>query len=90
MNTCTIKDVPLEVKFLFRDRAFKVWEMGFDKYSAQAIIENIRWHQHVEQGNREFKINNNWTPVLSRWLMKRYPDMDGFFELRESAIDEDK
>lgn len=44
----------------------------------------MRWHQHIERGNREFVCNNNWTAPLARWFMAKHPKHDGFFETRES------
>jgi hypothetical protein len=74
--------VPVKVAEMFEDLAWKVWEIGFDKYSARAILQRIRWHYQVDRGLREFKCNNNWTPGMARVFMKKYPTMRGFFEIR--------
>jgi hypothetical protein len=76
--------IPMHVAQMFEDLAFTVWEAGHDHYSARAILHQIRWHHQVVRGNREFKCNNNWTPALSRWFMQKYPEMNGFFELRQT------
>ena len=74
---------PPGVEELFEDLAWTVWERGFDNYSARAILHRIRWHHQIDRGDREFKCNNNWTPGMSRRFMKKYPQMKGFFRIRE-------
>ena len=81
--------VPKQVAEMFEDLAWTVWERGFDKYSARAILQRIRWHYQVDRGFREFKCNNNWTPGMARVFMKKYPMMEGFFEIRERKQDRD-
>jgi len=75
--------VPVEVYQLFEKLALDLIEKGFDHYSARALLHQIRWHHHVERGDRGFKANNNWTPAMARWFMKKFPQHKGFFELRE-------
>ena len=58
--------------------------MGFKRYSARALIHRIRWHEQIERGNQEFKVNNNITPALARWFIARHPALANFFETRES------
>jgi hypothetical protein len=79
----TIDAVPAVVRDLFERNALLISDRGFQRYSADAILHSIRWHMHVERGNREFKLNNNWTAPLARWFMKRHPELpQGFFETR--------
>lgn len=76
--------IPEDVAELFERFAFQIKNQGFDRYSADAILHRIRWHFHIERGDREFACNNNYTAHLARWLMAKYPDkMAGFFETRE-------
>ena len=75
-------DPPPDVEAMFEDLAWTVWERGFDRYSSDAILHRIRWHHHVDRGDREFKCNDHWTAYLSRRFMKKYPQMNGFFEIR--------
>lgn len=77
-------DIPAEVCDLFEDLALKVHRKGWGRYSADALLHQIRWHEHIERGNREFKANNNWTSTLARWFITRHANMAGFFELRAS------
>jgi len=76
--------VPRDVVLLFEELTFYVQSRGYDHYSSDAILHQIRWQYQIERGHREFKCNNNWTAVLSRWFMKKHPKMTGFFELRVS------
>ena len=76
--------VPIGVCDLFEKLAIEVGRRGFRRYSARALIHRIRWHEQIERGNQEFKINNNITPALARWFIARHPDMADFFELRAS------
>jgi hypothetical protein len=81
--------VPQDVCLLFEKLSLEVAAMGFERYSARAVLHRIRWHHQIERGERGFKANNNWTPAMSRWFMKRNPRLDGFFELRERTEIED-
>lgn len=83
-NKDDLSSVPPEVVFLFERLAMELVDNGFVRYSARAILHRIRWHYHVEKGDKEFKCNNNWTPQLSRWFMVKYPQLDGFFAIRAS------
>jgi hypothetical protein len=73
---------PLEVIELFDELALKVWSRGYTKYSARAILHQIRWFYHIEKGIREFKCNNNWSQTLALNFMARHPSMGKFFEIR--------
>jgi hypothetical protein len=83
MRTYYPTGIPIDVCILFERKTLDAWNAGFDRYSARTIIEIIRWHHHVERGNREFKVNDHWSPRLSRWVMNRHAKLAGFFELRE-------
>ena len=78
-----LDDIPDEVSAKFEEYALQIKQRGFNHYSADAILHRIRWHSHIERGDREFKANNNWTSKLARWLMEKHRDMAGFFETRE-------
>ena len=67
---------------LFRSTTFEVMERGFKHYGANSILERIRWHTSIEQGQRDFKINNNWAPFYARKFMEIYPVYAGFFRTR--------
>jgi hypothetical protein len=75
--------VPVDVCTSFEKLALELRGLGFQRYSADAILHRVRWHMHVERGNRGFKANNNWSAPLARWFLKLHPEAAGFFELRE-------
>lgn len=77
--------VPADVCALFERLALEVRASGFDRYSARALLHRLRWHHHVERGDREFKINNKHSAPLARWFLAKHPEMPDFFELRERA-----
>lgn len=58
-------------------------ERGFEKFSAKAIFERLRWHLNFETEGDTFKLNNNYTALYARKIISEYPEFDGFFELRE-------
>jgi hypothetical protein len=77
--------IPAKVEDLFEKLALEISAKGFNRYSSDAIMHRIRWHFQVEKGERDFKCNNNWTPVLARWFMHKHPEYAGFFETRRSG-----
>jgi hypothetical protein len=74
--------VPEQVAALFERLTFSLIDRGIAHYSSDAILHRIRWHYHVERGDREFKCNDHWTADLSRWFMNKHPRHVGFFETR--------
>ena len=76
-------DIPADVCLHFERITRELLSIGFRKYSADAILHRIRWHERVEKQNRAFKCNDHWTAPLARWFLERNPDAAGFFELRE-------
>lgn len=77
--------IPEHVTDLFETLAFQVHSRGFRKYSARALLHQIRWHHRIERGDVHFKVNNNYSRVLARWFHQKHPKMDGFFETRERS-----
>jgi hypothetical protein len=66
------------------DRAMRLRRQGWRHYSHKAIIETIRYDRNVQVGpDAGFKINDHYTSRLGRKAMAEYPDLDGFFEVRE-------
>lgn len=76
--------IPEDVKRHFTRLALALIRAGHPHYSADAILHRIRWHHHVDQGDREFKANNNWTPALAREFHREYPAHKDFFQTRQS------
>lgn len=75
--------IPLEVVTLFERLALQVAKAGHGRYSADAVLHQIRWTMHIERGDRDFSINNNWSSQLSRWFLAKHPELPKFFETRE-------
>ncbi len=82
-------DIPKEVCDLFETLALDVAHRGFTRYSADAILHQIRWRHHIEYGDRDFKCNDHWTAPLARWFLAKHPSLDGFFQLRERRPNDD-
>lgn len=78
------KGIPVDVCVLFEKLTWDLVNAGWPHYSARAILHQIRWHHHVDIGDRTFKANNNWTPALARWVMNKHPSLAGFFRIRAS------
>lgn len=76
--------VPVDIADRFETLALTVVKAGFKRYSADAILHRIRWHEQVERGNRDFKCNDHWTSVLARWFLHQHPEHTGLFELRNA------
>jgi hypothetical protein len=73
---------------MFESLALDVAGRGFKHYSSNAVLHRLRWHFAIEQGNRDFKVNDHWSPVLSRWFLAKHPELPGFFETRECRNDD--
>jgi len=67
----------------FCRRAFLLRRHGHKHYSARAIVQNIRWHTDIGDIGKDYKINDHHTPVFARMFNAAYPQMGGFFHLRE-------
>lgn len=65
-------DIPEHVSRMFEYLTLKVYDRGIRRYSATTIVNQIRWHYTIEQGDEHFKINNNYTARLARWVMKKH------------------
>ncbi len=71
-----------EVFRLFAKYAEDIRSRGFDRYSADAILHRIRWWHHIERGDRDFAVNNNYSSRYARLLMDTDDRFAGFFETR--------
>ena len=52
---------------------------GYKNYSIKAIFERIRWHEEIETGGNQFKLNNAFHAYYARLFHKENPEFDGFF-----------
>lgn len=68
----------------FEKSAVMMMSTGKEKYSAWAIVNNIRWEKDlIINGKEVFKINNNFISLYARLLIYRNPSFENFFHLRE-------
>jgi len=83
------KDNP-DVWRLFCDFTFDRINKGFKNYSANAIFERIRWEKDIGgDGVAQFKLNNNYRAFYARAFMRKYPEHNGFFRIREQISKEE-
>lgn len=52
-----------------------------DRYSAKAIFHRVRWEIEFET-DEEFKIDDGWISHYARKFIDEFPDLDGFFQMR--------
>ena len=69
---------------LFKQFTRDAYKAGHGRFSAQAIIERIRWKTSVETRG-EFKINNDFAACYARKFHHENPHLDGFFRTRNSS-----
>jgi hypothetical protein len=69
---------------LFKKFAYDMKNSGREKYSAEIIVNQIRWHYDISsKGDDVFKINNDFKPMYARMLAHKYPkDFGDFFQFR--------
>lgn len=68
----------------FIEVAFDLWLRDIEHYSADAICHVIRWFRVTSgKDHSGFKINNNFTALYARKAIANYPQLEGFFRLRE-------
>jgi hypothetical protein len=62
---------------------------GRTVYAADAHLSGIRWNKDIasERGDDRFKINSTWSAWYSRLIQMAYPDLIGFFRLRNALAD---
>ncbi len=65
------------------DRCYRLRKRGVKHYGVKAIFESIRYDWTVGLlGDGEFRLNNNHTSLLARFIMAKHPQLEGFFEIR--------
>lgn len=90
------KDVPADFARLLADNpglyeecaamALDEKRRGKKKWSARTIIEILRWKRQTVHDDGDFGISNVYSPLLARKLMADYPELEGFFDLKESRF----
>lgn len=68
----------------FRRLAMLMKETGKKKYSAEAIVNAIRWEYDLKTSGDVFEINNDFRSIYARLLIHNHPEFENFFELRKA------
>jgi hydrogenase maturation factor len=60
---------------------------GKAKLGIKTLFEKLRWEWHVAGLTESdgYKLNNNFTALYARKIMKNEADLDGLFEIRSLA-----
>ena len=67
----------------FRKLAIAIKNTGRAHYSAEIIINTIRWHRDLQTTGEVFKLNNDFKPLYARLLAYQFPEFLEFFEFRK-------
>lgn len=67
----------------FARLAFRKIAEGERRWSADKIMQDMRWELRVKDGDETYQINNVHRAYLSRRFMRENPQHEGFFEVRE-------
>lgn len=75
---------------LFVRYSFEKISQGYQQYSANAVMQRVRWESDaaLEDGDQEFRIRDFWVAFYSRKFLSQFPHYKGFFILRDSVADE--
>lgn len=52
------------------------------RYGMKAVAEHLRWCSKAEDGSVLFKVNNNLTSDINHLLVRMFPALDGFYQVR--------
>lgn len=73
---------------LFKRFAWQVKQSGRTRYSADSIVQRMRWFCEFETDEPEFKINDHYTACFARKLMVEDPaNFADFFETRATKTE---
>jgi hypothetical protein len=56
------------------------------KLGMKALFERARWETNIQTSDKEYTLNNNYTPFYARLIMLQEPDLNGLFNLREQKV----
>ena len=70
--------------------ALRLKDRGHKHYGMQALFEVLRYEtaMRTNDPSSQFKLNNDYAAFYARDIMRRYPELDGFFSIRRSVADE--
>jgi len=76
-----------EIYEAFKTFSLQAISSGRKYFSAEMVVNRIRWYTQVESKNDVFKINNNYKAFYSRMFEKEFPQHKGFFRKRRALVD---
>lgn len=85
------KDNPWVMDELAR-LALRMRRHGVNHYGIAALFEVLRYRHTMRTTDTEtpFKLSNSYRAFYSRHLMRLYPELDGFFDIRPSVADKEE
>ena len=78
---CRLKNPWLVPKLA--EMALEMKRAGHSSWSADALFHVLRWETRYSTADHALKVNNNYTALAARDLMREYPELEGFFQTRE-------
>ena len=72
----------VETRKRFVELAEEIRATGRKKYSAEAIINVLRWEHDLKTDGDFFKINDHYRSIYVRLLIYKRPEFLGFFTLK--------
>ena len=73
---------------LFKKYTLERIKLGFEKYSAEAILNRVRWDNDVQTSGADYKIPNEMKPFYSRLFTNKKSKHSEFFVQKKSVCDE--
>ena len=67
------------------EMALEAKRCGFGRWSADALFHVLRWETRYSTGEEglHLKVNNNYTALAARDLMREYPELESYFKTRQ-------
>jgi hypothetical protein len=62
---------------------------GQSRWSINALFELVRWNRMIDTARLDWKMDNNHRAYYAREIMRREPDLAGFFEVRKTRAERD-
>jgi len=55
---------------------------GHDEYGMKGLFEVLRWQHAIKTKGSQFKLNNNYTSMYARMIMRHERELQDFFKTR--------
>ena len=56
-------------------------------FGVKAVAEHLRYRTKASDGSILFKVNNNLTSDINHWLLRAFPELEGFYQVRSIGGD---